>query len=266
MIHPHTYIHPNAKLAQNVKVDPFSVIHQDVEIGEGTWIGSNVTIMEGARIGKNCRIFPGAVISAIPQDLKYNGEKTYVEIGDNTTIREFVTVNRGTLDRYKTKVGNNCLIMAYCHIAHDCMVGNNCIMSNSSQMAGHVVMGDFAIIAGVCAIHQFVNIGKHSYIAGGSLVSKDVPPYIKAIRNPLSYGGVNSVGLKRRGFDLTQINHILDIYRIIYNKGLNTSQALEYIEEELPATDERDDIVSFIRNSDRGIIKRYTKNLLQEEE
>lgn len=265
MIHPHTYIHPNARLAQNVKIDPFTVIHQDVEIGEGTWIGSNVTIMEGARIGKNCRIFPGAVIAAIPQDLKYKGEQTYVEIGDNTTIREFVTINRATSDRWKTSVGNNCLIMAYSHIAHDCTIGNNCIMSNSSQMAGHVTMGDFAIVAGVCAIHQFVSIGQHAYIAGGSLVSKDVPPYIKAVRTPLSYGGVNSVGLKRRGFTLEQINHILDVYRIIYNKGMNISQALEYIEEEVPATDERDEIVTFIRESGRGVIKRYVKGASEEE-
>ena len=264
MIHPHTYIHANAKLARNVKVDPFTVIHEDVEIGEGTWIGSNVTIMEGARIGKNCRIFPGAVLAAIPQDLKFAGEKTYIEIGDNTTIREFVTIHRGTVDRGKTKVGSNCLIMAYCHIAHDCYVGDNCIMSNSSQMAGHVTMGDWAIIAGVCAIQQFTRIGEHAYIAGGSLVNKDVPPFIKAVRTPLSYGGVNSVGLKRRGFSLQQINHILDIYRIIYNKGLNITQALEYIEEELPATDERDDIVTFIRESGRGIIKRHTKGAEEE--
>ena len=265
MIHPHTYIHPNANLAQNVKIDPFTVIHDDVEIGDGTWIGSNVTIMEGARIGKNCKIFPGAVISAIPQDLKYKGEKTYVEIGDNTTLREFVTINRGTTDRLKTSVGNNCLIMAYSHIAHDCMIGNNCIMSNSSQMAGHVVMGDYAWIAGVCAIHQFVHIGQHAYIGGGSLVSKDVPPYIKAVRNPLSYGGVNSVGLKRRGFSLEQINHIIDIYRFIYSKGMNITQSLEYIEEELPASDERDEIISFIRESGRGIIKRYTSATFNED-
>jgi len=266
MIHPHTYIHPNARLAQNVKIDPFTVIHQDVEIGEGTWIGSNVTIMEGARIGKNCRIFPGAVISAIPQDLKFDGEKTYVEIGDNTTIREFVTINRGTTDRLKTKVGNNCLIMAYSHIAHDCIIGNNCVMSNNSQLAGHVVMDDWAWVAGVCAVHQFVHIGQHAYIGGGSLVSKDVPPYIKAVRSPLSYGGVNSVGLKRRGFSLDQINHILDIYRVIYNKGMNISQALEYIEEEAPATDERDEIVTFIRESGRGIIKRYSKGAGEEDD
>ncbi len=265
MIHPHTYIHPNARLAQNVKIDPFTVIHQDVEIGEGTWIGSNVTIMEGTRIGKNCRIFPGAVLGAIPQDLKFNGEKTTVEIGNNTTIREFVTINRGTSDRWKTTVGNDCLIMAYSHIAHDCMIGNNCVLSNNATLAGHVVMGDWAWIAGVSAVHQFVQIGQHAYIAGGSLVSKDVPPYIKAIRNPLSYGGVNSVGLKRRGFALEKINYILDIYRIIFSKGLNISQALEYIEEEIPASDERDEIVSFIRDSGRGIIKRYIKGAVEEE-
>lgn len=265
MIHPHTYIHPNAKLATNVKVDPFSVIHQNVEIGEGTWIGSNVTIMEGARIGKNCRIFPGAVIAAIPQDLKFDNEATTVEIGDNTTIREFVTVNRGSKERWVTKVGNNCLIMAYSHIAHDCEVGNNCIMSNNTQMAGHVSLGDFAILGGMCAIHQFVKIGQHAFVSGGSLVSKDVPPYIKAGRAPLSYAGVNSVGLKRRGFSLDSINQILDIYRIIYNKSMNTSQALNFIEEELPASDARDEIVTFIRESGRGIIKRFTKGITDDE-
>jgi UDP-N-acetylglucosamine acyltransferase len=265
MIHPHTYIHPNAKLAENVKVDPFTVIHQDVIIGEGTWIGSNVTIMEGVHIGKNCRIFPGAVLGAIPQDLKFKGEQTTVEIGDNSTIREFVTIHRGTRDRWKTTVGNNCLIMAYSHIAHDCSVGNHCIMSNNSQMAGHVIMADYAWVAGFTAIHQFVKIGQHAFIAGGSLVRKDVPPYIKAVRNPLSYGGVNSVGLKRRGFSLDKINQILDIYRIIYNKGFNTSKALEFIEEEMAASDERDEIIGFIRDSERGIIKRYTKTDIDDE-
>jgi UDP-N-acetylglucosamine acyltransferase len=260
MIHPHTYIHPNARLATNVKVDPFTVIHHNVEIGEGTWIGSNVTIMEGARIGKNCRIFPGAVISADPQDLKFEGEVTTVEIGDNTTIREFVTIHRGTKDKWTTKVGANCLIMAYSHVAHDCQIGRNCIMSNNTQMAGHVVLGDYAILAGMCAVHQFVKIGMHAFVAGGSLVSKDVPPFIKAGRQPLSYAGVNSVGLKRKGFSLERINHIIDIYRWIYNKGLNTTQALQYIEEEFSASDERDEIVTFIRESGRGIIKRYSKN------
>ena len=229
MTHPFTYIDPNAKVASNVKIDPFTVIHSDVTIGEGTWIGSNVTIMNGTTVGKNCRIFPGAVIGADPQDLKFNGEKTTVSIGDHTTIREFVTINRGTSDRWVTKVGNHCLIMAYSHIAHDCIIGNHCILSNSVQIAGHVTLGDYAWIAGVSAVHQFVHIGQHAYIAGGSLVSKDVPPYIKAVRNPLSYGGVNSVGLKRRGFDLEKINHILDIYRYIFNKGMNTTQALAFI-------------------------------------
>jgi UDP-N-acetylglucosamine acyltransferase len=174
--------------------------------------------MDGTKIGKNCRNFPGAVIGAIPQDLKYNGEKTTVEIGAHTTIREFVTINRGTSDKWKTVVGNHCLIMAYSHIAHDCIIGNNCILSNSVQIAGHVVMGDWAWIAGVRAVHQFEHIGQHAYIAGGSLFSKDVHPYIKDVRNPLSYGGVNSVGLKRRGFELEKINHFIDIYRIIFNK------------------------------------------------
>lgn len=258
MINPHTYINPNAKIAESVKIDPFTVIHGDVEIGEGTLIGSNVTIMDGARIGKNCRIFPGAVISAIPQDLKFQGEKTTAEIGDNTTIREFVTINRGTVDKWKTHVGSHCLIMAYSHIAHDCFIGNHCIMSNSCQMAGHVVMGEWAIIAGVAAIQQFTHIGKHAYIAGGSLVNKDVPPYVKAARSPLSYGGVNSVGLKRRGYSTESINAIMDIYRIIFNRKLNVSQALEYIEREIKASDERDEIIGFIRRSEVGIIKRST--------
>lgn len=265
MIHPHTYIHPDAKLATNVKVDPFTVIHQNVEIGEGTWIGSNVTIMEGARIGKNCRIFPGAVIAASPQDLKFEGEITTVEIGNNTTIREFVTIHRGTKDRWKTVVGNNCLIMAYSHIAHDCIIGDHCIMSNNTQMAGHVTMGDYAILAGMCAVHQFVKIGKHAFVAGGSLVSKDVPPFIKAGRTPLSYAGINSVGLKRKGFSIEQINHVLEIYRFIYNKGLNTTQAIRYIDEEFPASDEKDEIIAFIRQSGRGIIKRFSKNNFDED-
>ena len=259
MIHPHTYIHPNAKLATNVKIDPFTVIHQDVEIGEGTWIGSNVSIMEGARIGKNCRIFPGVVIAAIPQDLKFQGEYSTVVIGDNTTVREFVTIHRGTADREKTVIGKNCLIMGHSHFAHDCILGDNCIVSNGTQVAGHVVIGEWAILAGMCGVHQFVRIGAHTFIAGGSVVLKDVPPYIKAGRSPLSYAGINSVGLKRRGFSGERINHILDIYRVLFNKGMNTSQAIEYNEEEMTATDEKDEIVTFVRESSRGIIKRFTK-------
>ena len=265
MKQPLAYVHPEAIIGDNVVIEPFATIYQDVTIGEGTKIGSSVSIMPGVRIGKNCQIFPGAVIGAVPQDLKFKGEYSTVEIGDNTTIREFVTINRGSKDKWTTKVGDNCLIMAYSHIAHDCIVGNNCIMSNNTQMAGHVILGDNSILAGMCAIHQFVHIGQHAFVAGGSLVSKDVPPYIKAGRTPLSYAGVNSVGLKRRGFSLDRINQILDIYRIIYNKNLNTSQALNFIEEELPATDERDEIVTFIRESGRGIIKRFSKGSMDDE-
>ena len=259
MIHPHTYIHPNAKLATNVKVDPFTVIHHNVEIGEGTWIGSNVTIMEGARIGKNCRIFPSSVISAIPQDLKYKGEETLTIIGDNTTIRECVTINRGTLDRRQTKIGNNCLIMAYSHIAHDCEIGNYCIFSNNTTLAGHITVGDNVVLAGLTAVQQFVRIGSHAFVTGGSLVRKDVPPYVKAAREPLSYMGVNSVGLKRRGYDIDRINHILDIYRILFVRGYNVSKALSIIEAEIPVSDERDEIISFVRDTGRGIMKGYTR-------
>ena len=250
-------IHPNAKSGDNVTIDSFSTIQEDVEIGEGTWVGSNVTIMEGARIGKNCKIFPGAVISAIPQDLKYNGEETTVEIGDNTTIRECVTINKGTAAKNKTVVGNNCLLMAYSHIAHDTIVGNNVIIGNGSQIAGEVIIHDFAILSGLVAVHQFVNIGPHVMISGGSLVRKDVPPYTKAAREPLSYEGVNSIGLRRRGFSSEKIAEIQEIYRNLYLRGLNNAKALTRIETEMPATQERDEIISFIRASDRGVMKGY---------
>ncbi len=261
MIHPLTYIHPDAKIGPNVKIDPFTTIHRNVEIGEGTWIGSNVTIMEGARIGKNCRIFPSSVISAIPQDLKFKGEETLTVIGDGTTIRECVTINRGTSDRNKTSIGNNCLIMAYSHIAHDCVVGNHCIFSNNTTLAGHIFVGDNVVLAGLTAVQQFVRIGSHAFVTGGSLVRKDVPPYVKAAREPLSYVGVNSVGLKRRGFSLEKINHILDIYRILFVRGYNVSKALSIIETEIPVSDERDEIITFVRETGRGIMKGYSRRL-----
>ena len=261
MIHPLTYIHPDAKIGPNVKIDPFTTIHRNVEIGEGTWIGSNVTIMEGARIGKNCRIFPSSVISAIPQDLKFKGEETLTVIGDNTTIRECVTINRGTSDRNRTSIGNNCLIMAYSHIAHDCVIGNSCIFSNNTTLAGHITIGDNVVLAGLTAVQQFVRIGSHAFVTGGSLVRKDVPPYVKAAREPLSYVGVNSVGLKRRGFNLDKINHILDIYRILLVRGYNVSKALSIIETEIPVSDERDEIITFVRETGRGIMKGYSRRL-----
>ncbi|WP_026994605.1 acyl-ACP--UDP-N-acetylglucosamine O-acyltransferase [Flectobacillus major] len=260
MTQPLAYIHPEAKLAHNVVIEPFSTIYQDVEIGEGSWIGSNVTIFPGARIGKNCRIFPGAVISAIPQDLKFDGEDTITIIGDNTTIRECVTVNRGTKEKYKTEVGKNCLLMAYVHVAHDCVIGDNCIIANSVQVAGHVEIGEAARIGGACAIHQFVKIGKHVMISGGSLIRKDVPPYTKSAREPLSYVGVNSIGLRRSGFNDQQIALIQDAYRFIFLRGLNNSDALVQIEQELEATPERDEIINFIRTSERGIFKGPTGN------
>jgi UDP-N-acetylglucosamine acyltransferase len=257
MIQPLAYVNPGAKIADTVVIEPFVTIHKNVEIGEGTWIGSNVTIMEGARIGKNCKIFPGAVISAIPQDLKYNGEETTTVIGDNTTIRECVTINKGTAAKNKTVVGSNCLLMAYSHIAHDTIVGDNVIIGNGSQIAGEVIIHDFAILSGLVAVHQFVNIGPHVMISGGSLVRKDVPPYTKAAREPLSYEGVNSIGLRRRGFTSEKIAEIQEIYRNLYLRGLNNAKALTKIETEMPATQERDEIISFIRASDRGVMKGY---------
>jgi len=259
MNQPLAYVNPQAKVAKNVVIEPFVTIDKNVEIGEGTWIGPNVTIMEGARIGKNCKIFPGAVISAIPQDLKYKGEETTAIIGDNTTIREFVTINRGTKANWETVVGSNCLLMAYVHVAHDCIIGNNCILGNATTLAGHIVIDDWAIVGGMTAIHQFVNIGSHTMTSGGSLVRKDVPPFTKCAREPLSYVGINSIGLRRRGFTSEKIKEIQDIYRIIFLKGLNTSQATDVIEAEMAATPERDEILSFIGRSSRGIMKGYSR-------
>lgn len=259
MIHPLTYIHPEARIGKNVTIEPFAVVHKDVEIGNGSWIASHVTVMDGARIGNNCRIFPGAVISAIPQDLKYKGEDTKAIIGDNCTIRECVTINRGTTDKMMTKIGNNCLIMAYCHIAHDCIVGDGCIFSNDTTLAGHITIGESVILAGLVAVQQFVKVGNYAFVTGGSLVRKDVPPYVKAAREPLSYVGVNSVGLKRRGFKTETINHIHDIYRILFVRGYNTSKAISIIEAEIPVSDERDEILTFIRESGRGIMRGFTR-------
>jgi UDP-N-acetylglucosamine acyltransferase len=255
MIQPLAYIHPDAKIAENVVIEPFAFIDKNVEIAEGSWIGPHANILSGARIGKNCKVYSGAVVAQIPQDLKYKGEDTTVEIGDNTMIREFVTISRGTADRRKTVIGNNCLIMAYVHVAHDCILGDFVILTNAVQIAGHVVIDDWAIIGGASSVHQFVKIGSHAFIAGGSLVRKDVPPFTKAAREPLSYSGINSIGLRRRGFNNKKINEIQEIYRYIYLKGLNNSKALDLIELELPSSKERDEVINFLRNSDRGIMK-----------
>jgi UDP-N-acetylglucosamine acyltransferase len=257
MISQLTHIDPSAEIGPNVHIDPFTMIHENVSIGEGTWIGSNVTIFPGARIGKNCKIFPNAVIAGVPQDLKFQGEDSTVVIGDNTTIRESVTISRGTVDKQTTMIGSNCLLMAYVHVAHDCIIGNNVIIANSVQIAGHVSIDDWAIVGGSSAVHQFVKIGMHAMISGGSLVRKDVPPFTKAAREPLSYAGVNSLGLRRRGFSSENIALIQEVYRYLFLNSMNNSKALEEIEVNLPATKERDEILNFIRSSERGVMKGY---------
>jgi UDP-N-acetylglucosamine acyltransferase len=251
------YIHPKARIGANVTIDNFVTVEEDVEIGDGTWIGPNVTLFSGTKIGKNCRVFPGAVIGAIPQDLKFDGEKSIVEIGDNVTIREFCTLNRGTKANYKTQIKNNCLLMAYVHVAHDCVIGENCILANGVNLAGHIEIGDYAIISALSAAHQFVKIGPHSMITGGSLIRKDVPPFVKAAREPLSYAGVNSIGLRRRGFSSDRINNIMEIYRILYVKGHAISKAIQLIEEEIPDSEDRALILNFVNKAERGLMRGY---------
>lgn len=257
---PLANVHPEAKIGNNVTIEPFATVQADVVIDDDTWIGPTAVIMDGARIGKNCKIFPGAVISGIPQDLKFKGEKTTTEIGDHTTIRECVTINRGTVDKYKTAIGSNCLIMAYAHVGHDCIIGNHCILGNTVQLAGHVLIDDYAIFGGACAVQQFSKIGAHAYIGGGSLVRKDIPPFTKVAREPISYAGINTVGLRRRGFSQEKINDIQEIYRYIFLKGLNTSKALEKVGAEISQSPERDYIMDFIQTSERGIMKGYGGN------
>lgn len=250
-------IDPKAKIGQNVTVEAFTTIAADVEIGDNCWIGSNVSIMDGVRIGNGCKIFPGAVVGAIPQDLKFAGERSLVEIGNNVIIREYVTLNRGTKANVTTNIKDNCLLMAYVHIAHDCVLEKGCILANNVALAGHIHIGEYARLGGLTAVHQFVKIGTHAFIGGGSLVRKDIPPYVKAAREPLAYAGVNSIGLRRAGFTSETINHIQDIYRILFVKRYNTSQAINIIETSIKASEERDQILNFIRQSDRGIMKGF---------
>ncbi|MFB6258712.1 MAG: acyl-ACP--UDP-N-acetylglucosamine O-acyltransferase, partial [Flavobacteriales bacterium] len=221
MSKPEANVHPEAKIGEDVRIEPFATVMEDVEIGDGTWIGPNATIMSGARIGKNCEIYPGAVVSAIPQDLKFEGEYTTTEVGDRTIIRECVTVNRGTKDRYKTEIGSDCLLMAYVHVAHDCSIGNYCIIANAVNLAGHIVLEDWVVLEGLVAVQQFLRIGAHAFVAGASLVRKNVPPFVKAAREPLSYTGVNRIGLKRRGFSDETIATIEQIYRLLYVQNSN---------------------------------------------
>lgn len=257
MIHNLAIVDPKAKIGKDVIIDPFATVAANVEIGDGTHIYSNAVIMDGARIGSNCRVFPGAVVGGIPQDLKFRGEETLAIVGDNTTLRECVTVNRGTASRGYTRVGSNCLIMAYTHIAHDCVIGNNIIIANATQVAGEVEIDDFAVVGGGTMIHQFCHLGQHVMIQGGALINKDIPPYVKAAREPIAYTGVNTVGLHRRGFTEEQINNIMDVYRELYMCRLNVSDAVKQIEMSMPATAERDLILKFIHESKRGIIRGY---------
>ncbi|MFV0157563.1 acyl-ACP--UDP-N-acetylglucosamine O-acyltransferase [uncultured Empedobacter sp.] len=261
MNYPMAYVHPTAIIGENVTISPFSSVYEDVEIGEGTWIGPNVTIMSGARIGKNCKIYPGTVISGEPQDLKYEGEKTLTYIGDNTTIRECVTVNKGTNALGYTKIGDNCLIMATAHIAHDCVVGNNVVIVNAVGLAGHIEVGDYAFIGGYSAVHQFTKIGEHAFVAGATQIRKDVPPYVKAAKNPVAYAGVNAIGLRRKGFSSEEIFEIQGIYRILYQQKNNVSQAVEQILEKFPDSHYREVILNFINTSDRGIMKGYSSGV-----
>jgi len=257
MISNLSYIHPDAKLAENVTVEPFAYIGANVEIGEGTWVGPHATILEGSYIGKFCKIFPSAVVGAIPQDLKFKGEKSTVIIEDYVTVRECCTVNRGTEASMTTRIGKGTLLMAYVHVAHDCIIGNHCIIANSVNLAGHITIGNNVIVGGMSAVHQFVKIGDHAMIGGGSLVRKDVPPFVKAAREPLSYVGVNSIGLRRRGYTIEQVNHIQDIYRILFVKCNNVKQGLETIDATIHESDEKSQILEFLYSAERGLMKGF---------
>lgn len=255
LISPRAEIHPDAIIGNNVIVEAFAKIDKDVFIGDGTLVASNAIIYPGARIGSHCKIFPGAVISAEPQDLKFKGEYSTVEIGNHTTIREYVTINRGTAAKGVTKIGDHSLLMAYTHLGHDSEIGNHCVIVNNVQIAGEVVIEDWVVIGGMSAIHQFCHIGQHAMVSGMTGILSDVAPYTKVIGMPASYMGINYLGMKRRGFTKKQIDAVHDAYRIIYQNGLNTTQAVEYMQMCLDPSEEMDEIISFIRNSKRGIIK-----------
>ncbi len=255
MINKQANISEKAILGEGVRVDSFSTVFENVTIGDGTRIHPNVTIYPNTIIGKNCEIFPGAVIGVTPQDLKFEGEDTSVEIGDNTVIRECVTIHRGTKDKWKTVIGSNCLLMTYVHVAHDCQIGNNVILASYVGLSGHVIIDDFAILEGKVAAQQFVRIGRHSFVGGASLVRKDIPPYVKAAREPLTFAGVNSVGLRRRGFSDDDVRGIEDFYRTLYVQNNNVSKGLVAIKEGVPDSELRKELIDFIESSEKGIIR-----------
>lgn len=255
MISPLASVDPSAVIDPTAEIGPFAYIEANVVIGARTRIMANASVLYGARIGDDCTVFPSAVVGAIPQDLKFRGEETLAIIGNNTVIRECATIHRGTASKGKTIVGNHCLIMAYSHVAHDCLLHDHIIMSNCTQLAGEVVVDDYAIFGGGSLVHQFTHVGAHSMTQGGTKVNKDIPPYVIAAREPVSFCGINSVGLNRRGFTREQIAAIQDTYRLIYMSGLNVSQALQQINDTLPQSPERDAIVDFITSSPRGVIR-----------
>ena len=254
-IHPTAIVSPKAKLGENVKVDAYAIIEDDVEIGDGTTVGPHVCIYDGARIGNNVKFYQAAAVANAPQDLKYANEKTYFYIGDNTVIREYVTLHRGTVETNESKIGSNCLIMAYAHIAHDCVIGDNCIIANSVQVAGHVTIGDWVIIGGGSLVHQFGIIGNHAMIQGGMSVSADVPPFVMAANVPIKYSGLNVIGLRRRGFTNEDIQTLKDAYKMFYFSGLNTSDAKEEIKSKFDNKYVKE-IVTFIEKSKRSILKK----------
>ncbi len=253
-IHPTAIIHDETKIGNNVSIGPFCIIDKNVEIGDNTEIHASVSVKEFTRIGKDCKIFQGAVIGEIPQDLKFGGEDSLLEIGDRTTIRECCTLNRGTKDRGKTLIGSDCLLMAYVHVAHDCFVGDKTILANGVQLAGHVTIGHNVTIGGMTPVHQFCNVGDHAFVGGGYRVVQDLPPYILATGEPLKYAGVNSVGLRRRGFSTESRTLIKRAYRQLFQSKLNVSQAVETIKKEIEITPEIQNILAFIENSSRGLI------------
>lgn len=254
------YVHPNAKLGNNVVIKPFAYIDEDVEIGDNSVIDAHASVLAGTRLGKGCHIHSGAVVGGVPQDLKFAGEYTQCIVGDNTTVRECATINRGTKAKGVTKVGSNCLIMAYAHVAHDCEVGNRVILANNVSVAGEVEIGDWAILSGHCAVHQFVKIGSHVIVSGGSLIGKDIPPYITAGHFPLQYVGLNTVGLRRRGFSNEQITALQDIYRLLFQSGKNYSNACNEIETLFESSPYSQEVVGFVRGSKRGILKPYSSS------
>jgi UDP-N-acetylglucosamine acyltransferase len=256
VISPLASVHPDAKIAGNVRIDAFAVVEHDTVLGEGSWIMSGAHVLAGSRLGKNCRIHQGAVVGGMPQDLKFSGEYSEVFLGDGCIVRECATINRGTKAYGKTTLGKECLVMAYAHVAHDCIIGDHVILVNNVALAGHVEIGDWTILGGLSAVHQFVKVGSHVMVGGGSLVRKDIPPFITVEREPLTFEGVNAVGLRRRGFTNARIEEIHHAYRLLYQSGFNTTQAVSEIEREVTASPERTELIKFVLASDRGIVRK----------